>query len=401
MKIDKIMREPIESLNYMERLVNNGSPSGFSFKYTTTQETSPLYVSQYNICTLKQDNGQIHKLGQLPSLFEKKYPHLFFMHPDWKHVPQSIYVSDTDIAVIPTSSSRTVKLLNDDYYIKMCYPGILGRITRELKTQHINSSIDITNILNELLLKKSCPKQLSFFPEKGGKIYKYLDNEIGYVIRDAKPVGKNVENIISLIPAFSLYSKDRLNNDIPIILQILDNHNNKLDFLLEQLLFPIIDCYFYCVLNAGIQPEMHSQNFLIGLDYNLNISSIVFRDLESFDKDMDLIKTINPNTCIKSYPFKCIDSSQYNYKIKHSFMFDHKLGEYFFDQLINTLNNYNIISNPFTLENEIKTYVITKYGQLLTDYFPRDNRWYKFENILIDRDRSYRPYISFYPTKYR
>lgn len=400
MNVENIIKNPYESLDYMERFVNDGSPSGFSFKYTTSKQTSPLYVSKYSLCAIENSYSNTIEIGKLPEVLSQKYGALFFVHPDWKNNSRSFNVVNTNVQVSPTASFRTVRLCDDDYYIKLCYPGILGRITRELKKEHINSSIDITDIFSKLIHNTNCPEQLAFMPEAGGKLFENELDSLGFVVRGLKPVGPNTEKIVSLIPAFSLFSTDLNDDKKPIIIQIIEQKKDKLSFLLDELLLPIIDCYFFCVFHGGIQPEMHSQNFLVGIDGNYNIKSIVFRDLESFDKDLEIIDKVFPNMELKSFPYKCICKSQYNYKIKHSFMFDHKLGEYFFDPIIKCLMNYNIVSNNI-LENAIKNYVRNKYKTLLIDFFPSNGNCYKFENILIDRQITKRPYISFYPPKYR
>ena len=214
------------------------------------------------------------------------------------------------------------------------------------------------------------------------------------------PVGRQCKNICALIPAFSLFSKDRLSEDEPIIIQILKDKRDKDCFLLEQLIYTIIDCYFSCVFNGGIQPELHSQNFLIGIDGDLNIVSIVLRDLESADKDLTIMKQFGKVFHIQSKPYKCIEEQQYNYKIKHSFMYDHKLGEYFFDELLTCVQKYESIQIE-RMQDAIKKYVNQHYGILLKDFFPNNKLWYKFDNVLIDRAQENRPYISFPEPKYR
>ncbi|MBQ9885808.1 MAG: hypothetical protein IJM37_02955 [Lachnospiraceae bacterium] len=403
MKLDNILKKPKESLEYMERLVNDGSPSNFSFINTTSRETCPLYASRFNLCAIIDQSSKIETIGKIPliKLSECSIGEDYvFAHPDWRNRNITFDLFETDFSVIPTSSSRTVKLENYNYYIKMCYPGILGRITRELEVQHINSSIDITNVLNTLTSCAQVPSFLSFFPETGGKIFKYPEGEIGYVVRDSTPIGKKVKDIHAIIPAFSLYSQDRGNDDPAIINQILDVKSDPISYLLEQIVFKVVDCFFSCVFIGGIQPEMHSQNFLLGIDKNLDVCSIILRDLESVDKDITIRKELDLSIDFLSYPFKCIDKNQYNYKIKHSFMYDHKLGEYFFSPLLDCIRKSKTV-NTDNIETEIKNYVNNKYGDKLFNFFPDNNMWYKFKNVLIDRSSEKRPYIQLDNPRYR
>lgn len=400
MNLNQIFSSPKSSLIYMERMVNDGSPSKFSFEYTTSKETCPLFVDRFYICSTKSIATDFVTFGSCDRTFFSE--NLIFLHPDWKKRKTKFPVIETNIQVAPTSSSRTVKLIDQDIYIKLFYPGVLGRITRELKTEHILSSIDITNAFLKLIDMRLVPDTFAFLPERGGKLFRHESGDIGYVVRDGVPIGNQCKRIQALIPAFSLFSKDRIHNDDdPIIIQILKYKSDKYNFLLEQLLFPIIDCYFSCVFNGGIQPELHSQNFLIGIDENLNVVSIVLRDLESADKDLFIMKQLSFPFELKSYPYKCIDDKQYNYLIKHSFMYDHKLCEYFFDELLKCIQKYYNTLQMENVQHIIKEYVRLHYGTRLYGFFPSDNKWYKFKKVLIDRTQEMRPYIGISNPKYR
>lgn len=398
MIISQILLNPKIELQHMERLVNNGSPSNFSFQYTTSKETCPLYVDRYTLCSVKNTcQDDIECIGKIPDYF-RTMPYRFLIHPDWKYIKHDFELENTPISVAPTASSRTVLLLESDYYIKLHYPGILGRITRELKREHILSSIDVSSILDSLIENDSLPTEFAYFPEEGGKLFHSAHNDIGFVIRNSNPRGKNVDRIKALIPAFSLFSMDKTRNDSPLIIQLLALKSNPIDYLLNKLVYPIIDIFFGCVFKGGLLFEMHSQNFLVGIDENYDIVSIVLRDLESADKDLTIIKKNNLSHQIHSFPYKCIYSEQYNYAIKHSFMYDHKLGEYFFDQLLDCLENEAIIKKE-TVQNNIVSY-LHSLNYDLAGFFPKDH-WYKFSNVLVDRNQTKRPYVCISNPKYR
>lgn len=398
MKIEHILAYPDVSLLYMERLVNDGSPSKFSFVNTTSRETSPLHAESFHLCATPCDNSRIVSFGTSSlAFFNSNY---LIVHPDWKTKNPFFPVIDTDIRVAPTSSSRTVKLLDEDVYVKLFYPGVLGRITRELGVEHILSGIDITNVLSKLIDDNLLPRTFAFLPERCGKVLRHAHGDVGYIVRESTPIGMQCNQIHALLPAFSLFSTDRQSDDIPIIIQMLNQKQNKVDFLLEQLIYPLIDCYFSCIFCGGIQPELHAQNFLVGIDSNCNIVSIVLRDLDSADKDLEIMSRLGLPITLKSKPYKCINTQQENYRIKHSFMYDHKLGEYFFDELLKCVHKHGIVQADM-IQTQIQAYVRYKYGGLLTDFFPDNQCWYKFQNVLIDRSQSSRPYICLPNPKYR
>lgn len=400
MKLSVILKNPTETLLYMERMVNDGSPSGFSFINTTTKHTCPFYVDKFEVNQIIDYEDKFVTVGDLEKIENNNIFDFVYVHPDWRLYNSILDIRKTGKFVIPTSSSRTVKDISNDFYIKMAYPGILGRINRDLGLKQIYASYDVNNILYKLILDEDVPPALAFLPEIGGKCYKNNNCEIGYVLRKFEPVGKNTYRIKAQIPAFSLFSKDIKSDDEPIIIQLLREQTNIYEYLFNQLFFPIIDCYFFCIFCGGIQPEMHSQNFLIGIDDMYNICSIILRDLESVDKDITIMEQINSFPHLKSYPYKCICKEQYNYRIKHSFMYDHKLGEYFFDPLISCLSENNIIDKCKT-QKIIKNYVTDKYGNKIFNFFPEDKKWYKFDSVLVNRDEDFRPYISNPNPKYR
>lgn len=398
MKLEKIITDPAQALQYMERLVNNGSPSKFTFENMARKEYNPFFSNCFNLCyTTGVTDDFVIWGNEYPEILNNN---VMLLHPEWKNCETEFEVLESDYLVTPTSSTRTVKVLGEDIYLKLYYPGILGRISRELTEKHILSSLDVTKCLSRLVDMELVPDVFSFFPENCGKLLRKNSREIGYVIRSAIPYGKKCKYIKYMIPAFSLFSKDRENDDLPLIIQILNYKNVGTAYILDQLIFPLIDCYFMCVFNGGIQLELHSQNFLIGFDENFNVVSFIIRDLESADKDLAIMNQLGSPILIQSKPFKCINTQDYNYKIKHSFMFDHKFGEYFLDEFLYCLVRSRGIDIE-KIQQQIKEYVNMKFGERLSDFFPEDGRWYKFARVLIDQTKSTRPYIACLNPKYR
>ena len=389
MKLEKIIKNPLAALNYMERLVNNGSPSGFTGINSTSKETNPFNTDGFYLKIIS--NGNMTTYGKLP----KDLCGLegLLVHPDWEnYIDRKELICDTSIYVTPTSSGRTVKVLDRDYYIKLSYPGVIGRMRRDLEEKHILSCIQMTQILNSLVCNGKVNKLFSYMPESAGCLTSVDGINTGYIVRDATPVGKNTDKIAYVIPGFSLFGKDRRNrNDTEILNQILLYKNAGNDYLLLEMIQPLIDIYFNCLLEEGISPEMHSQNILFGFDKDWNVVSIILRDLESIDKDITIRKALGKSDFINMY--KTIQASDYNYFIKHSFMFDHKLGEYLIEELIKCASKVQSV-NESELRKSVKEYTHRKYGEHLAKLFPSDGKWYKFPNVEINHDLTYRPYLA-------
>jgi len=390
LELKQIINNPLKSLDYLERQVNDGSPSGYSERNNTSPSTNPFTAESFYLIGLTNAD-EIINYGNLPTQFLGI--DFLYAHPDWAtRIGDNIDIISTDALVTPTSSSRTVKLKNSSYYLKLSYPGVIGRMQRDLTEMHIKSAIQISNIFKTLCNAKGMPDTFAYLPEEGGRLYKKGLFETGYVVRNSLPIGKRTNEIKYIIPAFSLFSRDRQNNlDTPLIVQILADKRDCSSFVLENLMFPLIDIYFTCSLTEGVNPEMHAQNLLIGFNENNEIVSLILRDLESVDKDLTIRKNLEKANFVNSY--KCIKAEDYNYKIKHSFMFDHKLGEYFFDALIKCLSHHKMV-DAMQIIRSLRLYVHSTYGNIIKEYFPENGFWYKFKNTEIDRSTPFRPYLQ-------
>lgn len=397
MLLTNISKNPEDSLNYCERRVNNGSRSQFTEKYLPKNIGNPFNCESFKLSKLNIKKNCIEKIGNLPHFCTT--PDIkdnMYIHPDLEYYYDDYSIIPTDLEVIPTSSSRTVKVKNYPYYIKLCYPERIGRVTRELDERHIYSSLEITEKFQRICNNVNTIEKFAFMPEYGGLLFSDAKNKIGYVVRSQKCIGKNSDLVCNMIPGFSLFSKDRDNlKDKVLLLQLISlfDSSDKYEYVLTEYCYPLIDIFFNCVMQEGIIPELHSQNIIFGFDKSWKLKSIIIRDLESHDKDISIMKQVGINHKLDSYPFKCIEKDQYNYKIKHSFMFDHKLGEYLLEELLLVVSEGN--DDVFNgLCYSIKKYVNKTYGSFITNnnFFPEDGKWYKFKNIIVDRKKNSRPY---------
>lgn len=397
MRLQEIISDPATALNYLERIVNDGSKSGFTNIHTTSKETNPLYSESFRVKKIYYDNTKICSYGILPSFCKTKIEDEYiYIHPDWLFRDDLNYkfVEDAE-NVVPTSSSRTVKIVGSNYYLKLCYPGMLGRLYRNLGYPHLMSSIELTNKLENM--KQNAPDKFEFMPEIGGKILCDSNKEIGYIVRS---VPDNIKDSI-IIPGFSLFSKDKLHlQDEALIIQILHCKDNIIEYLLENICYPLIDIFFYTAFNEGLILEMHSQNVLFCFDQNWNVYKILLRDLESVDKDLTIRESLNKSNKFLSYPYKCISVNDGDYYFRHSLMYDHKLCEYLIDPLINCVGDKFDI-NTISIKNKIKEYVRSNYYTELSLFFPKDGLWYKYPNIEIDRSTKSRPFMSNENPQYR
>lgn len=404
MLLNQIVNEPQKALFYLERYVNDGSPSGFTQINQTSYETSPMSDRDFFCLDLLCAKDLVETIGILPDFFEKFGHEVIFIHPDMNGVynKKNYNTKKSSIRVCPMSSSRTVKFLDFPGYIKLNYNGIIGRIDRSLTDKHVYSSIEMTDFLKRAL-RKGIYHNLSFFPESGAKLYKNEKDgiNIGMVYREEKAFGDKVNEIKYILPMFSLFAHDKKKSDDFLLVQLIrESGKNPEEYFLNDLIFNIIDNYFKLLLNEGIQPEWHAQNLLLGINSHHSIVSLIMRDLESIDIDQTLQEFIGNCTNFKSYPYKYLNSSQYNYQIKHSFMYDFKIGEYVFNPIIKCVTEYFKLKQD-VIEKKIKEYSKQYIEKLPKDFFPENNNWYSFDRVEIDRSISRRPYIKNEKAKYR
>lgn len=408
MKLNRIIKEKEKAYIYMERYVNNGSPSGFDRKHTSSKITAPRSKSpDYDLLVLRFDDGiEVKTIGEDVGIIGDR---CIFCHPDNINNPILQDINDhfeivDRVRVAPTASARSVKLLGTDYFIKLDYMGFLGRIRRNLDYQHLLSACEVTRdicsgidsgIYNEKFgILKEDKGRVAYLPRKEGGFY-----EFGYLIREANPHHRLTDNELFLVPAFSLFAKDLYAPGYkPLLLQLHEYSGKNInDFAYFDVLGPIVDCYFDALVNHGFGMEAHAQNTLIAIDSDYQIKLIVSRDMESVDKDLPLREYLGVKSRIDALEYKCLRETDYNYTIKHSFMFDFKLGEYLLSPIIDLLSHVEGFDRDdiiCRIKGKSQEYI----SRLPDGYFP--DVWYNYENRQFNEGEK-RPYISNENPKYR
>ena len=413
MKVETLFNDVEKSYLYCERYVNNGSPS--KINNTTSLKTRP--TSKYKTFSLylydvnKIDGAKFFEIGEGDSFNVNK--NVLILHPDSVHYPEIYRMIDKNnlfkIKVVPNANGRTVKICNKDYFYKLSYQKFLGRIPRILTEDIIRHNVEVCNFILKALDAGKMNKKMAVLKENYGQVVKLPknDNEFfdwGTIIREFKPY-PYVEEDECLIPFFSLFGIDILNpNDKPIIIQLFEKQYKILeDFLLEDILFPLYETYFDCLLNCGIELEAHAQNMLFTVDKNFRIKRIVCRDFESAGKDVLLMDYLKIKYDFKSL-YKTnnrkeidIDYKYPKYTIMHSFMFDFKLGEYITTPILNCVHSFYSNLNLNYIQKKLKEFNKRFIDKLPDDFFPPE--WFYYENIIWGEKKRIYKYKKF--PKYR
>lgn len=415
MLLKDFKKSPISKNQYIERYINDGSPSGFTTIYTTSPETSPFgLVSDFHPYICVEHISLFKTFGEIPTWAGHPYTKLdnwILVHPDminnsfFKRNNFKLYKND-ELKVSPTSSGRTVQICNKPTqdYVKLHYKGILGRVMRDLPYNKAIGGPETSRIILKAIDAKILPKELTILPETGARVLETIVNgkkeQWGMVWRESKPYSLN-KKFKYLFPIFSLFSFDKFfSHEFPLLKQIIDESSISPEkFIIDVVISPLLKCYFELILKLGLQAEWNAQNLLIGFNENFDAAQFIMRDLESVDKDLTIMNSLNLKNNFESYPYKCISSEQYNYTIKHSFMYDFKLGDYILDPLVIFLSRYYRV-NYCKLQNKIKEIAQFHIEKLPKDFFPK-NKWYSFEKVLVDQTIEKRPYLEHPTPKFR
>ena len=414
MKLSDAKKKPILARHYLERYVNDGSPSGFTDLYRTSPNTDQFGLKPwFHLFICKAPKDWFVTFGEIPTWPSQEKNDWIFLHPDMqdkiKSMSEQLVVEVfEDPRVTPTASSRTVQFVGKRYhdYVKLHYDGTIGRVNRSLPYVKAISGPEISRELLTALDTRILPESLSIMPEVGARILRVpscnqlgASQEIGMVWRLNKPHGPKAEHIHHIWPLFSLFSTDRLSPlDDYVLKQIIDvRKEHQDDFVLHKLIYPIVDCYFDLILKLGYQVECNAQNLMIGLNEEFDIVSIIIRDIGRFEKDITIRKSLDLPVEYESYPYKCISKEKELYQIRHSFAFDFKLNEYVITPIVNIVcDEYG--SSSSVIERKIRDYIAHYLRLLPKDYFPDDGKWYKHERILLVQKR---PYVQMPNPKYR
>lgn len=373
----------------MERYVNDGSPSGSHLLHTTSEWTNPFTGKEkFSLLEFSDSDVDTRYIGKKHPLF--RYG-VNYAHPDSM---QSVHlleakrkIENSFLLVSPTAGARTMLLRNSENlgYLKLTYDvSRIGRVDRQLTYKHCLSSYEASSTLKQKIDEGNLPPQLCIQLESSAKVSLlqglHSNFEWGTIFREFKPYPYSPKKV-QLVPGFSLFSKDIRNpSDDCLLVQFIQAAGENPKKYLMNLLKMIVDCYWAIVLNCAFHIECHAQNCLFEVDENYKIVRMVIKDMDSVDKDIPLAKYLGHNTSWESYPVMCFDENIHFYKIRPSYMYDFKLGEYLLHPLIYAVTKkYEL--NPEYFEQEIQQYVNAKYiGKLPDDYFPKDGCWYNCDN---------------------
>ena len=390
MKAINIFRNLLDSYIYMERYVNDGSPSGFTKIHTTSYNTNPFTgLNSFFLLEFEDEDCNSYVEGEYNPLFSAG---VNYAHPD--SIESQILletkrgIRESRILVAPTASSRTMLILNEGIkgFLKLTYDvSKIGRCTRDISGIAGTASLENSKRIKKCIDDGLMPSDFAVLLETSFKCSKLeavgVSFEWGTIFRDYEPYPKH-NGILQVIPAFSLFSKDKYNpEDESLINQFIELSGQNPGDYLWNVLKMTIDAHWNLVLKASLRPEMHAQNCMYELNQDYQLCRIIIKDMEDVDRDLVVARFTGNTYEWQTYPYKCYDETTKDFKYQASYMYDFKMGEYLLSPIIETVSKKFGLDSKF-FEKKIQEYVRQTYLPYLpTGYFSSNNSWYYCKNV--------------------
>ena len=365
---------------YLERFVNNGSPSGYAID--VPKKYSPINdaIGAIKLGVFYDDWHKHICTGEIPTQIGLNTPIdkvPIIVHPrmiEEKMIPFSSIVEY--IEAIPTASARTFFCAtNSDkpFFIKCHYPWNVGRFKRDMPLFKWISSLERSKELYKY--QDSLPKNSAFLYETSGIFYQgeTSKDSFGYIFRDFN-ISPVIDHQYIIIPAFSLFANiNHEGNQYCLIDLLMDAFELSNMDVVELFVFSVIDAFIFLSTKLGLVPECNAQNVLYEISLTTGSVRTVVRDFEDFFIDKSIRRENNFHTSFCSY--KVIDTCGNDFYERRSFAYDFKLSYYLVLPILESISKGDdeILCK---LKEIVKSYAKNKFG----DYFKEQDTWYAYPN---------------------
>jgi len=380
-----LKQEAIETYLHLERYWNDGSPSGFDA--TVGAPYSPFSDSpSFSLPVHAVDRLQCIQVGDIPYIWAQeildagKIP--IPLHPDvqqeiierYDRLDGQVHIH---LEVVPLANARTVfpRCENDTpHFVKLHYPHIIGRFTRDLYLFKWLSGLENSREL--FSIQKRFPSCFGFLHESSGTFVEGTTGNPGFGILYREFTPRPRRNHHLMVPAFSLFARRALRKDTrPLLIQLLEKQTSPFEAFLRDFIHPILISYTFLVCECGLIPECNAQNILFELDLSSGDTRFILRDLTDVFKDLSLRRELGLHDTFCTY--KSIDKKQSkDFFQRRSFAYDFKLGSYLLRPLAKCFSDEMKIplSRVIGAIREEARAIWSKYG----DYFYPPGRWYAY-----------------------
>ena len=374
-----------------EQRVNPGSPSGFSAKHRPPPQYDPLMVNSFSLPLIRVAARDLVQVGAVPEsvpLHDDVVP----VYPTDRPTLER-GVPDGEVTCYPTASGRTVIIVGVGkeqrlWHVKLSYPGILGRVYRELPWLKAVAGVENTRDLQE----RGGGGFLAFLPELACRGVWTESQTTCFVLRDHAPWPQHLGG--ELVPWFSLLAGGTA------AANAWDAVFGEASFdrawgLLESLLRG----YFSWVLEFGVMPEINAQNLLVESGPSGTLRPVA-RDLGRAERLLHVRRRAALPDPQLSPAYKVIDADAdlTTAQTRHSFSFDFKLSKYVIAPFIEALGPY--VETATQLSDRVRelTRDLIAADPDAARWFPPRQHSYGHEKVLLTAAR---PYVNLGPALYR
>ena len=229
------------------------------------------------------------------------------------------------------------------------------RFIRRLQRSSVEHSIAICSELRAFCDTGSHPARYGFLPESLGLTIRGGDHEgSGVIYRETVPYplrqGRRV-----LMPYHSLYAHDPYSHeDKPLAVQLVEMHGGQqpLEYFVQNVTGPILECWVGLVSSRGLLPELHGQNTLAEIDENLEIARAIHRDFQGTYSDSDIRRDLNLELLSKHVAGEEVGTTIFS---QYSHVFDGMIGRYLLSRLTRSFCLYFPYEYSF-VANAIREY---------------------------------------------
>ena len=390
----------IPSLHYLERYRNEGTRTYSAHAgYTEAQQsyrpdsenttfTLPVYElprDQMRVFTANPPAELNHTYLSSDTVLLCIHPQVLQQQPDDIYVKQTLSIGTArgGITVSPSSSTRTLYVhdTQNPHALKVHFPFRISRYHRRMRKEVVEQAIVVSLELEQGV--GQLDDRFAFLREVIGVVHKNLQPDSprgenwGYLIRDLLPFPA-ADADCSLIPGFSLYGTDFFDPTTPPLLFELMANKDPKEFVVGEIMIPIIRHWVGCFQRFGYLLEPHGQNVLLEVDPDLKITRFVHRDL-SIGIDMRRRRELGlPDENLNNY-------NRMENDVFHSIVYDKFMGGHFFDRIVALCRQ----KYPKLTKEDFCRPCREEFGRIFPDhqkYFPKTIQYFSEE-----RDRFGKP----------
>lgn len=385
-----LYHQTYETYIRLEQFINDGSPSGFTFK-SIPPEYDPRSQGEIAVPVVQVAGSELRSVGDLSPVFG---PGEMPVHPAGLGIP-GLPEPHRFLTCSPTASVRTVatRVPSGVWHVKLSYPGVLGRVRRDLPWAKAVAGVENFEVIDR---ETGGDETFGVMPEVGCRSLNTdvapnvnLPSAPGFLLRaHASRSFRGSE--VRLLPAFSTFSRLV---EPSLIAQYLSDQSDAGEAL-HELLLRLVDGYFTLICDSSIMLEVNAQNLLFELDSDERLRP-VFRDLSRGERLLHLAPPSRFEGS-SSGGYKTLDgrSDIKLAQIRHSFSFDFKLSGYVVRPLllasapaVNAAQADRILG---TIRKHVRSFWMEEKG--LGRWFPSPGVSYGHERIVLTGAR---PYVDF------